>query len=120
MFICDHIIYIFLPAEIPQKMVFFSPHTVIHELNQKMSVYEPKTTAKVLPVTWPRGYKTFFMLNSVGHEILNAYKDKNIKKCVSFLGSDKPRMLFFPLIVLKMPTIVGILTFVSRKNFMLS
>ena len=36
------------------------------------------------------------------------------------LGSDKPRMLFFPLIIVKMPTIVGILTFMSRKNFMLS
>ena len=29
---------------------------------------------------WPRGYKTFFMLNSVEHEILNAHKYKNIKK----------------------------------------
>ena len=31
-------------------------------------------------------------------------------------GSDKPRMLFFPLINVKMPTIVGILTFMSRKK----
>ena len=29
---------------------------------------------------WPWGYKTFFMLNSVEHEILNAHKYKNIKK----------------------------------------
>ena len=29
-------------------------------------------------------------------------------------------MLLFPLINVKMPTIVGILTFMSRKNFMLS
>ena len=29
-------------------------------------------------------------------------------------------MLFFPLINVKMPTIVGILTFMSRKTFMLS
>ena len=28
----------------------------------------------------PRGYKTFFMLNSVEHEILNAHKYINIKK----------------------------------------
>ena len=28
-------------------------------------------------------------------------------------------MLFFPLINVKMPTTVGILTFMSRKNFML-
>ena len=27
-----------------------------------------------------RGYKTFFILNSVEHEILNAHKYKNIKK----------------------------------------
>ena len=31
-------------------------------------------------VTWPRGYKTFFMLNSVEHEILNAHKCDSIKK----------------------------------------
>ena len=30
--------------------------------------------------TRPRGYKTFFMLNSVEHEILNAHKYKNTKK----------------------------------------
>ena len=29
---------------------------------------------------WPRGYETFFMLNLVEHEILNAHKDKTIKK----------------------------------------
>ena len=28
----------------------------------------------------PRGYKTFFMVNSDEHEILNAHKYKNIKK----------------------------------------
>ena len=31
-------------------------------------------------ISWPRGYKTFFVLNSVEHEILNAHKYKNIKK----------------------------------------
>ena len=33
-----------------------------------------------LPSDWPRGYNTFFVLNSIEHEILNAYKYKNIKK----------------------------------------
>ena len=44
-----------------------------------------------------RGYKTFnfFMLNSAEHEILNAHKDKIIKK-FGFLCSGKPRMLFLP------------------------
>ena len=69
--------------------------------------------------TRPCGYKTFFILNSDEHEILNVHKYKNIKKCC-FLGSDKPRMLFFLLINVKIPTFVGILTFMSRKNFMLS
>ena len=66
-----------------------------------------------------RGYKTFFVLNSVEHEILNAHKYKDVKK-IAFLGSGKHRMLFFLLINVKMPTIVGILTFMSRNNFMLS
>ena len=39
---------------------------------------------------WPRGYKTFCMLNSAEHEILNVHKYKNFKK----FSSDKPRMLF--------------------------
>ena len=59
------------------------------------------------------------MLNSVEHDILNAHKYEGIKKFV-FLGSDKPRVLYFPLINVKMPRIVGILTFMSRKNFVLS
>ena len=30
-------------------------------------------------IAWARGYKTFFVLNSVEHEISNAHKYKNIK-----------------------------------------
>ena len=37
-----------------------------------------------------------------------------------FSGSDKLRMLFLLLINVKMPTTVGILTCMSRKNFMLN
>ena len=48
--------------------------------------------------TRSRGYKTFFMLNSTEHKILIAHKYENIKNS----------------------TIVGILTFMSRKNFMLN
>ena len=33
-----------------------------------------------LTVYWLRGYKTFYMLNSVEHEILNAHKCTNIRK----------------------------------------
>ena len=40
-----------------------------------------KYNSDILSVlTRPRGYKTFFVLNSVEHEILNAHKYKNIKK----------------------------------------
>ena len=68
----------------------------------------------------PRGFKAFFLLNSIEHEILNAHKYENIKKFGFLLGSDKARMLFFSLINVTMPTIVGILPFMGRKNFMLS
>ena len=47
------------------------------------------------------------MFSSVEHEILNANKYKNIKTNTAILGSDKPRMLFFPIINVKMPTIVS-------------
>ena len=43
-----------------------------------------------------------------------------ISRISAFLGSDKPVMRFFLLLSVKMPTIVGILTFMSRKNFMLN
>ena len=60
--------------------------------------------------TWPRGYKSFFMLNSV-----QKYQEFQL-----FLGSGEPRILFVPLINVKLPIIVGILIFMGRKNFMLS
>ena len=43
-----------------------------------------------------------------------------ISRNSAFLGSYKPRMLSFPLINVKELTTVGILTFMSRKNFMFS
>ena len=60
------------------------------------------------------------MLNSTEHVISNGHKFKYINKFSFFSGSDKSRMLFFQLINVKMPTIVGILTFMSRKIVMLS
>ena len=44
----------------------------------------------------------------------------NLSSNAAFLGSDKPRVLLFPLIHVKTPTIVVIFTFMSRKKFMLS
>ena len=43
-----------------------------------------------------------------------------ISRSSVFSDSDKPRMLFLQLINVKMPTVVGILTFMSRKKFMLN
>ena len=60
------------------------------------------------------------MLISAEYEILNARKYKYIKKFSFLSGSNKSRMPFFLLINVKMPTIVGILTFMSKKNLMLS
>ena len=39
---------------------------------------------RVTQLTRPRGYKTFFMLNSLEHEILNAHKYENINKVSIF------------------------------------
>ena len=48
----------------------------------------------VLGEIWPRGYKTFFMLNSTEHEILKAHKYKNIKK-FSFFQTQISRESYF-------------------------
>ena len=80
-----------------------------------------RQSGAVSPVElWARGYKTFFMLNSGEHEILNAHKYKKYQEIQLFSDSDKLRMLFFLLLNVKMPTTVGILTFMSRKNFVLN
>ena len=61
------------------------------------------------------------MLNSAEHEILNAHKyQKKYQDIQLFSALDMPTMLFFLLINVKMPTIVGSLTFMSRTNFMLN
>ena len=49
--------------------------------------------------------------------MLRSIKYQEFQLC---LGSEKPLMLFFLLQYVKMPTIVGILTFTSRENFMLN
>ena len=51
--------------------------------------------------TRPRGYKTFFMLNSAEHKFYTAHKYGNGQKLLKF-------------------QVVGILTFMSRINFSLS
>ena len=38
----------------------------------------------LLVSAWPRGYKTFFVLNSVEHEILNAHKHKKYQEIRHF------------------------------------
>ena len=69
-------------------------------------------------MSWPQGYKSFSMLISAEHEISNAHKYK-YQEIQLFSGSDNPRILFFLLINVKLPTTVGVLTVMSRKNFML-
>ena len=57
----------------------------------------------------------FFMLNLTEYEISTPYKTKILKNNV-FLASELSDV-FIMLINVKMPTIVGILTFMSMINF---
>ena len=70
--------------------------------------------------TWARGYKTFSMLNSAENEICPAYKIFNMNNLNWFSCKAELSMKFFLLINIKMPTIVGILIFISRKIFLLT
>ena len=66
---------------------------------------------------WSRGYKTFFMLSSAEHvSTAHKLKYRHGKKCLGLSLSD---VVFIMLINDKMPTIIGILTFMSRINFVL-
>ena len=58
-----------------------------------------------------------FMLNSTEHEISTAYKNENTDKYLALSLSD---VVFILPINVKMPTVVGNLTFMSRINFVLS
>ena len=72
----------------------------------------------------PAVIKEIFMLNSAEHETNEIIYAHNYKKYqeiqIFFSGSDKPRMLFFLLLNVQMPTVVGIFSFMSRKKFMFS
>ena len=59
------------------------------------------------------------MLNSTEHEISIAHKTK-IMKIKTFVEFKLSNVVFILLINVKMSTIVGILTFMSIINFMLS
>ena len=70
-------------------------------------------------LTLARGYKKFSCSSHVTeHEILNAHKYKNIKKFRIFQAQINLEG-YFSCSNVKMPTIVGILTFMIGENFML-
>ena len=60
------------------------------------------------------------MLNSTDYGNSTALKIKNAKKITTFLAFNIPEDAFIMLISDKMPTTVGILTFISMINVMLS
>ena len=71
-------------------------------------------------MNWLRGLKTVFMLNSIEHEISTAHKAKRLKN-KDFLPSNSHKLIVFIMLInVKMPTVVGILTFMSMKNSILS
>ena len=96
---------------------FCSPNFYRQKKRQWYNTFE---NIMLINLPWPRGYKTFFMLNSIEHEILNAHEYENIKKFSIFQAQISLECYFFLLINVKMPTVGGILTFISRKNFMLN
>ena len=60
------------------------------------------------------------MLNSTEHEISTAHKKIKYRQIKKFLALSLSDVVFIILINVKMPTIVGFLTFISRINFVLS
>ena len=49
----------------------------LNRIHHRLALHTEKSQPEgkqIMPETWPRGYKTFFMLNSVEHEIFPAHK----------------------------------------------
>ena len=108
-------------------------HSLVPRLHVKIQITNYKTWTgmiyrmrAILVKYWPRGYKTFFMLNSsTKFQLLIKTKLPNFKKVLAFSLSDVVFIMLInfkmPAIVnVKMPTIVGILKFMSRINFVLN
>ena len=68
----------------------------------------------------PRGYKTFFILSSAELKFQMLISMKISTNSAFFQAQISLEYYFFLLRNVKMATIVGILTFMSMKNFMLS
>ena len=60
------------------------------------------------------------MLNLTEHEILTAQKKLKYRQMKKFLALSLSDIVFIILINVKMPTVVGILTFMSRINFVVN
>ena len=86
---------------------FFYPSTTCFE---ELDILTGNTVSR------DRDYKTFFMLNSVENEIVPFIKIKYQQIKLFFLQSIAEHDIFLP-INIKMPTIVGILIFISRKIY---
>ena len=68
----------------------------------------------------PEVIKKNVMLNSTEHKISTAHKKLKYRQMKKFLALSLSDVVFIMLINVKMPTIVGILTFMSRINSVLS
>ena len=71
-------------------------------------------------VTWPQDYKTFSMLDWTKQEISTAHKIKKCRQVKKYPALSLSDVVFIMLINVKMPTVVGILAFMSRIIFVLS
>ena len=66
------------------------------------------------------GERSGSVLNSTEHDIISHMKKTQMLKTMPFLALKLLKNAFILLINVKMPTIVGILTFMSRINFKFS
>ena len=107
--------FFFLLCWNPFYNVFFFIFTSSLGRVYVLRVSYPFKALQLSSITGPKVIKLF----SCSSQLSIKFEKKILKKKWLIFGSDKPRMLFFPLISVKMPTIVGILTFMRWKNFTL-
>ena len=85
-----------------------------------MTLKISQTSPNDLDLIRPQSYKTFFMLNSTESEIPTAHKKIKYQQIKCVLAFSLSNVRFIMLINVKIPTIVGILAFMSMTIFVLS
>ena len=73
-------------ADLPKNVIKFNLSRNVRERTVRYVHPDKIEVIRRICAVWPRGYKTFFMLNSTEHEMFHANKSQITNNCKFFLA----------------------------------